>query len=258
MSSFNCDDKHTLIAYLYDEVDTATRARVDAHVASCGRCAAEIRALGDVRLELSQWAPPDAELGFAVVRKSEHAAQVLRPARWWQTVPVWAQAAAAILVLAAGLSIANIQVRSNADGVVVTTGWMTPAAAPAPSEPFDSAAIERRVEGHVERAVASLEQQLRNEMQSSRRPETVRAAATSADEVTVRRVQQLIAASEQRQQRELAYRFAQFASEMDVMRRADYQRIRSGFGAFDEQMFRQQQMLNNLNNVIRISGTPQQ
>lgn len=258
MSSFNCDDKQTLIAYLYDEVDTAMRARVDAHVASCARCAAEVRALGAVRLELSQWAPPDAELGFAVVRKSEHAAQVLRPARWWQTVPVWAQAAAAILVLAAGLSIANIQVRSGPDGFTVTTGWMRPAL----SEPVDGAAIERRVEGRVagqvERAVASLEQQLRNELQSSRRPETVRASAPSADEVTVRRVQQLIAASEQRQQRELAYRFAQFASEMDVMRRADYQRIRSGFGAFDEQMFRQQQMLNNLNNVIRISGTPQQ
>ena len=258
MSSFTCDDKHTLIAFLYDEVDTATRDRVDAHLKSCAQCTAEVRALGDVRLELSQWAPPDAELGFSIVRKSDqHTAHVLRPAQWWRTVPAWAQAAAAILVLAAGASIANIQVRSNADGFVVTTGWMTPqsqiapAAAPALSEPFDGAAIERRVEG--------LEQQLRNEIQSSRQAEPVRAAAPTADDATVRRVQQLIAASEQRHQRELAYRLAQFAVEMDAVRRADYQRIRSGFVGVDEQMFRQQQMLNNkINNVIRISGTPQQ
>jgi hypothetical protein len=254
MSSFTCDDKQTLIAYMYDEVDAATRARVDAHLAACAQCAAEVRALSDVRFELSQWAPPDAELGFAIVRKSEPpTAPVLRPARWWQTVPAWAQAAAAMLVLAAGASIANIQVRSNADGFVVTTGWMAaepqiaPTAAPSPDDQ------------QWRTALASLEQELRNEIQSSRQSDPVRAAATlPSDEATLRRVRQLIVASEQRQQRELAYRFAQFASEIDVMRRADNQRIRTVYGAFDEQMFRQQQMLNNLNNVIRISGTPQQ
>lgn len=252
MISFNCDDKQTLIAYLYDEVDAATRDRVDAHLATCVRCAAEVRALGNVRLELSQWAPPDAELGFAVVRRTEQpAAHVLRPARWWQTVPAWAQAAAAILVLAAGASIANIQVRSNADGFVVTTGWMAPPAqtqqAPALSEPFDRAAFERRIEG--------LEQQLRGEIRSARAPEAVRAAAAPVDEATVRRVRQLLEASEERQQREMALRFTQFARDMNMQRIADFQRIGRGFGQFDEQMLRQQQMLNN---VIRISGTPQQ
>jgi hypothetical protein len=86
----------------------------------------------------------------------------------------------------------------------------------------------------------------------------VRAAAAPADEATVRRVRQLLEASEQRQQREIALRFSQLAREMDMQRVADFQRIRSSFGAFDEQMFRQQRQLNNINNVIRISGTPQQ
>jgi anti-sigma factor RsiW len=257
MSSFTCDDKQTLIAYLYDEVDTATRAGIEAHLASCPRCAAEARALGDVRLELSQWAPPDAELGFAVVRKSagpteQPSAHVLRPARWWQTVPAWAQVAAAILVLAAGASIANIQVRSNADGFVVTTGWMAPQSQIAPATAPAASDQEWRS------AFASLEQQLRSEIRSSREPDAVRVAAPPADEATIRRVRQLLEASEQRQQRELALRFTQLAREMDMQRVSDFQRIRSGFGAFDEQMFRQQQMLNNINNVIRISGTPQQ
>jgi hypothetical protein len=257
MSTFTCDDKQNLIAYVYGEIDAGMRDRVAAHLVSCARCTAEVRALGDVRAELGRWAPPDAELGFAIVRKSEQPqATVLRPARWWQAVPAWAQAAAAVLVVAAGAAIANIQVRSGPDGFTVSTGWMTPAR-PAPSEPANGGAIDRRVEGPAgewRTALASLEEQLRSEIRSTR-PDALRAAGSSADEATLRRVQQLIAASEERQERELALRFTQFAREMDMMRRADFQRITRGFGAFDEQMLRQQQMLNN---VIRISGTPQQ
>jgi hypothetical protein len=228
---------------------------VDAHLLACTHCAEEVRALGHVRAELAEWTPPEAELGFAVVRKSEQeSAKVLRPAQWWQTVPAWAQAAAAILVLAAGAAIANIQVRSGPDGFTVSTGWMPVpvAVAPALSEPFDGAAIERRVDG--------LEQQLRNEIRSSREQEAeaVRVSAQPADQATIRRVQQLLAASEERQDRELALRFTQFAREMDMMRRADFRRIAQEFGNVDGQMLRQQQQLNNFSNVIRISGTPQQ
>lgn len=251
MSTFTCDDKQTLIAYLYGEVDAAARARVDAHLATCDACAAEVVALGDVRAELGLWVPPDAELGFAIVKKSgQPPAQVLRPAQWWNTVPAWARAAAAVLVLAAGAAIANVQVRSGPDGLTVSTGWMAvPAAAPALSEPFESEAVERR----VERALAALEQQLRAEIRSSREAEPARAAAV--DEATIRRVQQLVAASEQRQERELALRLTQFTRDVNMQRRADLMRITNSFGQFDEQMLRQRQMLNN---VMRVSGTPQQ
>ena len=259
MSTFSCDDKQTLIAYLYDELDAAARSRVEAHLLVCTRCAAEVRGLGYVRAELAEWTPPDAELGFAVVRKSEQeTAKVLRPAHgaeWWQTVPAWARAAAAVLVLAAGAAIANIQVRSNADGVVVTTGWMAPALSELPASNARPVRVDGPASDEWRTALTSLEQQLRREIQSSRQHEAVRASAPSTDEVTIRRVQQLLAASEERQDRELALRFTQFAREMDMMRRADFQRITRGFGQFDEQMFRQQQMLNN---VIRVSGTPQQ
>lgn len=250
---FTCDDKPTLIAYLYGEVDAATRDFVDAHLATCERCAAEVTALGDVRAELGRWVPPDAELGFTITRKSDaHSAQVLRPARWWSSVPAWAQAAAAVLVIAAGAAIANIQVRSTPDGFSVTTGWM---AAPVLSEPLDGAAIERRVEGRVERALVSLEQQLRNEIRSTHEQNAVRVAAPSADEATMRRVQQLIAASEERQERELALRLTQLAVDTNLQRRADLQRITQSFGQFDEQILRQRQMLNN---VMRVSLTGQQ
>jgi hypothetical protein len=250
-TTFTCDDKATLIAYLYGDVDAATRQRVDAHLETCARCAEEVTALGDVRAELSLWVPPNAELGFAVVKKAEQPpAQVVRPAQWWSTVPVWARAAAAVLVLAAGLGLANLQVRSGPEGFSVTTGWMTPAAAPV------SAPQERNDEWRT--ALISLEQQLRNEIRSAReqQPAAVRASApATADEATIRRVEQLLAASEARQQRELAYRLTQFTSDMDMQRRADLLKITQSFGQFDEQMLRQRQMLNN---VIRVSATGQQ
>ena len=250
-STFSCDDKATLIAYLYGEVDAAMRASIAAHLESCARCAVEVTALGDVRAELALWAPPDAELGFAIVRKSDQpTANVLRPAQWWRTVPAWAQAAAAVLVVAAGLGIANLQVRSGPDGFSVSTGWMSsPAAAPV-STPA------RQDEWRT--ALVSLEQQLRNEIRSARAQEQsagARASAPAVDDATIRRVQQLLAASEARQARELALRLTQFTYDMNMQRRADLVKITQSFGQFDEQMLRQRQMMNN---VIRASVGGQQ
>lgn len=71
----------------------------------------------------------------------------------------------------------------------------------------------------------------------------------------MRRVQQLIAASEERQERELALRLTQLAVDTNLQRRADLQRITQSFGQFDEQILRQRQMLNN---VMRVSLTGQQ
>jgi hypothetical protein len=246
---FTCDDKATLVAYMYGEVDAAVRAQVDKHLATCAACAAEVTALGDVRAELGSWIPPDVELGFTIVRKSEQPANVLRPAQWWRTVPAWAQAAAAVLVVAAGLGIANVQVRSGPDGLSVSTGWMN-APAPAPvAVPANN--------DEWKTALVSLEQQLRNEIRSTRdqQPAAVRVAAAPADDATLRRVQQLIAASEERQARELALRFTQFNADMNMQRRADLIRIQQSFGQFGDQMFQQRQMLNN---VIRVSASGQQ
>ena len=260
MTTFTCDDKATLVAYIYGELDAAARARMDAHLVACAQCADEVSALGDVRAELGLWVPPDAELGFSIVKRSE-AATVLRPARWWTTVPRWAQAAAAVLVLAAGAAIANIQVRSGPEGFSVTTGWMTPAGPQAPSERSGGVAARPGAEGNGEGwkiALSSLEQELRSEIRAARTqpgPAAVRASASAADEATIRRVEQLLAQSEQRLERELAVRFTQFSRDLDMQRRSDLVRIRSGFGEFGEQMLRQQQMINN---VMRVSTTPQQ
>jgi anti-sigma factor RsiW len=248
--TFTHDDKQTLIAYVYGEVDPPTRAAVEAHLAGCAACTEEVSALGGVRSELSLWVPPEVELDFTIVKKSElPGSNVLRPAQWWNTVPVWAQAAAAILVLGVGLAIANVQVKSGPEGFVVTTGWMTPTTvAPTAAPQADDA---------WKTALVSLEQQLRTEIRATRDQQATRVAAPAApaDEATLRRVRQLLADSELRQDRELALRFTQFTRDMTMQRRADMQRISAGFGEYDNRLMRQGQMINN---VIRVSGTPQQ
>lgn len=252
---FTCDDKQTLVSYLYGEVDHETRQAVDAHLDACAACAAEVIALGDARSGLGLWVPPDVELDFKIVKKSElPPANVLRPARWWNTVPAWAQAAAAILVLAAGAAIANVQVKSGPEGFSVSTGWM----------PFDSSttssargalAQDKQPDEAWKAALTSLEQQLRSEIRSTREQETRVAARTPVDEATIRRVQQLIAASEQRHEQELAMRFIEFTRDINMQRRADLQNIGRGMVNYDERLMRQGQTINSL---IRVSATPQQ
>jgi hypothetical protein len=247
---FTCDDKQNLISYVYGEIDHDTRLAIDAHLSACDACAAEVTALGDVRADIGLWVPPDVELDFTIVKKSQlPPANVLRPARWWSTVPAWAQAAAAILVLAAGAGVANLHVQSGPEGFTVTTGWMARPQAPVLSEPSEREAIGREVDGQL----AALEQKLRDEMRSTR--DTPVAARTPVDEATIRRVQQMITDSEQRHERALAMRFVEFTRDMNMQRRADMQTITRGLAGYDGELMRQRQMINN---VIRVSATPQQ
>lgn len=264
-------DNETLVAYIYDEVDAAEKARVARHLQQCGTCGGEYAALTGVRTVLQAWAPPDAGLGFTVVPTSaDGSARVLRPAQWWRAVPLWAQAAAAILVLAVSAAVANIQVRSSADGIVVTTGWLAPASARertselrrGPAEGGAAATpapvVAETVAGADDwkAALVSLEQQLRNEIRSSRSADAVvrTSSRSGADEATIRRVQELLAASEARQERNLALRLTQFNRDVNVQRQADLVRIQQLFGHSESELSRQRQALNY---VMRASA-PQQ
>jgi len=258
---FTCDDKATLVAYLYGEIAAADRQRVDEHLRQCAACAAEVGALAGVRIELTQWAPPNAELGFTIVRDaaaqktaaSQPAPTVLGPPRWFDAVPVWAQAVAAVLVLAVSAAIANVQVKSGPDGFAVSTGWMTPATSSTTAAPVDAVAVN---DGQWKPALVALEQQLRQEIRASKETGTIRAASRSeVDDVTVARVRALLEASETKQNRELAFRVTQLARDMDIQRRADLLRVEQAIGHTSVEMAKQNQRLNY---VIRASTTPQQ
>jgi anti-sigma factor RsiW len=234
-----------LASYLYRECDADERAAIEAHLAVCAACASELAALGATRSALASWAPPETELGFRIVSEREvqdAAANVLRPARWWrQPLPAWAQAAAAILIFAAG---GLLGMRA---GTTVAAPGPVVASAPAPA-----AATVSPVSADD---LASLERRLRGEMISLRRaaqgaPATLQAGG---DEQLLQRVRALLAESERRQEREMSIRLAQVLRDVDMQRRTDLARIEDTFGQMQgvtgAELLQQREVINYLRRV---------
>ena len=248
-SEFQCDDTATLIAFVYDDIEPLQKDAVARHLVECVRCRDEVAALGGVRQALGAWTPPVPELRFTVVPESA-VSNVVRPdVPAWQTVPRWAQLVAATLALAVGASVANVQVRRDAGGWTVSTGWMAPAA------PATDAAVAP-TDGQWKTALAALEESLRREM-AARPASTATVAAaptaaanTGADAETIARVRALIEASEKRQQQELALRLTQFGRDIDLQRRADLVRVEQGIGQLEgrtgAEVARQREAINYL------------
>ena len=242
LCTFGGDRDHTLIAYIYDDIDVETRAGFEAHVASCERCRDDIDALRGVRSPLSHWYPPQPR-----VRSIEpHAAA--RRARWWQEIPAWAQVAAALLILGVSAGIANLDVRHDANGFTVRTGWSKPAEAPAqPATPVNaSASVASRAD------VAALEERLRAEIRAletaTASPAAAKPGATDAE--LLRKVRALIDESERREQRELALRIAQVITDVNAQRLDDLRKIDVSLRGVQHnlgvEVLKQQQSLNYL------------
>lgn len=226
---FQCGDHEALVAYLYDEGDRADRQLIGAHLAQCDACAEEMAALGATRTQLAAWAPPDARLGFQITSADQRSEPLAftavdrAPRSWWrEPLPAWAQAAAAALIFAAGLTAGTLG-RASAPNTVATA----PAAAPV----VDRAA--QTVTAPVSTELARLEQRLR--ALESARVQNVSAPAALAtstprgldEQALLTRVNQLIAESEERQRQEVDYLAGQF----EAQRVADLQRVAENLGA---------------------------
>jgi hypothetical protein len=220
---FRCEDKDTLVAYLYGEVDGDVRREVERHLRTCTACSRESEGLQAVRQDLQLWMPPEAELGVSIVSNAAASASrgaVLTSSRWavLRELPLWAQVAAAALFVATAVSIANVQIRSTSDGLLVTTGWMQTAApaAIATTQPPPSADTWRA-------EFTAFQETLRNELRTDVRTQVAAqqaairsavatpslAASGEGSAAMLRRVQSMIEASEERQRQEMAFRFAQ-------------------------------------------------
>ncbi len=261
-----CEDKDTLVEYLYDDLDADSRRVFEGHLRTCAPCALEVERLQSVRSELAAWAPPEMELGFTIVPTSTvqaKTATVLRPPRWsLSTMPGWARAAAAVFLVGAGIGFANLHVRSDANGLSVSTGWMRPATVSAPIETARTTAptLASSETQAWRPELAALEADLRREMQAIRAGNVSVApasapsrAAAGDDQALLRRVQTLIAESERRQEQAFAKHFIQFSRESEMQRRADLVRLEQGFVGAEAQrgaqQVRQQQMLDYLYRV---------
>ncbi|MCY4662275.1 MAG: zf-HC2 domain-containing protein [Acidobacteria bacterium] len=209
-----CDRREDLVAYLYGECEAEERERIEAHLAACERCAAEVDALRSVRRSLAAWAPPEADLGFRIVSDLPR-----REAPWWRRVgsrPAWGVAAAACVAAAFVLGV--LDVRWEGDGVVIRLGRAAGGGASA------GVAGPAEVTGPVEVAASAV---------------SVAAGAPEAvDDALMRRIGTLIEQSERRQQQEFATRLLALAQEFELQRREDQMRVQQEVGALADYLVR--------------------
>jgi anti-sigma factor RsiW len=242
--TFTCGDHGALVSYLYDECEPSERRAISAHVAVCSGCAEEIASLDATRELLGAWSPPDAQLGFRVVSDAPRpdVSNVLRPSRWWQQpMPAWAQAAAAAVIFATGVTLGALR------GTTATTD------APTPNPGGSNVTLAPATPGAVTAGdLSALEQRLRTEL-SQMRNTNGPATASAGDAQIVERVRAMIQESEQRQQRELALRTAEIVRDFDAQRQGDLARIERAMGQMDGttgvEVAQQRQMLNYLMRV---------
>jgi hypothetical protein len=259
-------EKELLVAYLYEDLSGPERAGFEAHVRDCAECRDDLKALGAVRVDLAAWTPPQGDLGFRVVRGASETGHVLRmpvPSwrAWW--TPAAGLAAAAVLVLAAASAIARVEVHRGPDGVTIRTGWSDVATTGSsaglgavvaagqdtrlPAGPPVNAAFV----AELERRLTALESGSSRE--SGLRNVSALSARTSDAEI-IRRVRELLAQSEIKQQGELALRISQVIRDVDAQRAADLARIQRGLGRIDATVAEEAASHRDLTNFILASA----
>ena len=266
---YSGDRDQAIVSYLYGDdggFDVAERAAFDAHVATCDRCRAELAAFEGVRTTLGAWSPPE----FPSIGLPRRSSANSPSGGGWRDIPAWAQVAAAMLCLGVGAAIANLNVRYDANGLQVRTGWST--AVPSPvaqtSQPVAGSAPDA-VPWRAE--LTALEQRLRADLRQPPGPgnpanSTANGAAPATptnvtSNETLRRVRAIVAESERREQRELALRLAEAIREINAQRQADLVRIDRNIGAMQNntgrEMLRQRNEMLNYVSLRTASQRPQ-
>lgn len=262
--SRSCPSREALVTALYDEATAAERLGLEAHLRDCARCRDEMEGLGALRLSLQEWQAPASPDHFRVVADPAEAGAagevVPGPARWWsrRALATAAMAAAASLVLGMSAGLANLEVTVGQDGVTFRTGWArqraaapggsgdavaagsgrpagaevvatAPAAEPVAAGTAKSGDWEREVAAAEQRILAAVDQRLAR----TAGPVAAAVPARLGEEAFMQRVQELLDASETRQQRNLALRITELARDFDLQRKSDLVTIQQGLGQLE-------------------------
>jgi ribosomal protein L29 len=220
---FQCGDSAALIAYLYDECAPDELALITAHIKGCAACANEIDALSATRRTLASWTPPDLALGFQITREDEpRPAKILEPRiAWWRApLPAWAQAAAALVIFGAGLSVGAVRNTAPEQTATTETVSAIPVAAPTAASSVsrdDLAQLEARIKAEL------------THLRSSSNTVTP-VGARGSDEALIAQVKTLIEQSEENQRRDFTVRMVDLAGNIETQRRVDLTSVRQQMG----------------------------
>ena len=216
-----CDRKELLVSFLYDEIDSLSKREFQSHLKTCVDCRDELAELGATRAQIATWTPPDADLGFRIVREAESPKR-----RWFQWAPAWGFAAAAIVLLAFSAAIANLDIRYGSDGLVVRTGWNHSVDVARQSAAASVTPVDWKAQAdQLDRRLRELERTM-----STRAGSTVQNASTSDTDhdALLQHVRDIVGQSETRQQRAFTARLAEMTREFDARRQLDLATIDQG------------------------------
>jgi hypothetical protein len=229
LCSYPDRDEH-LVAFLYDDIDSAERTSFGSHLSTCRYCQEDLSALGSVRSTLGTWAPPEPARAFAGseprARSREPRAPKSEPRAWWHEMPAWAQVAAALFVLGVSATVANLDVRYDRSGLTIRTGWSQP-------QPARVATSSDPAPWRSE--LTALESQLRERIDAKQASASaVRTAAEESPRISEtelrRRVQVLLDEREKRIQKQIALAVGSVMQDYEAQRRADLTRIDQAIG----------------------------
>ena len=220
---FQCGDSAALVAYLYDECAPDELALITAHIKGCAACANEIDALSATRRTLASWTPPELALGFRITREDEpRRATILEPRiAWWRApLPAWAQAAAALVIFGAGLSVGAV--RNTAPGQPAKTEIVS--AVPVAAQPAASSVSRDDL--------AQLEARFKAELTQIRSSSNTATPVVTrgSDEALIAQVKTLLEQSEENQRRDFTVRMVDLAGNIETQRRVDLASVRQQMG----------------------------
>jgi hypothetical protein len=247
-----CPDKALLVTYMYGEGDPPEREAFEAHLEACQACRDELGALERVRVDLSWWESPEPVGRVRIVPPETPA-----PGFWgWVATPAFGLAAAALLLLAVSAAVAGVEIRYDAGGLTVRTGWGERDAGAPEAVGGGRTPLAATAAGSAESAPRALESsdgsapwradldalagQIRARLDElgQSRPAVVQPAAGAAQPLTLTPevrgfVEQVLAESEQRQRQDLALRLAELSRDLELQRRTDLVRIQQVFGRLE-------------------------
>jgi hypothetical protein len=212
------DDHDALVDYLYEEGDPARRLEIAQHLQQCAPCAVAVLEFQNVRSMLSDWAPPAARPIAARPASSGAAVSDQQTRIPYSRFGRFAQAAAALLIFAAGMAVSQLDLEFRDGRLVVST----PSALPAPGVREASITLRPDSPSMISAAPAPVNAPASISAAAAPRPEEI--------EHLLQRVRAMIDQSEQRQQRELALRLSQVAREVDAQHQVDIVKIQEDMG----------------------------
>jgi hypothetical protein len=222
--------KELLIGYFYQEIEPNEKEIVEAHLVTCPACNKELEGLTGTTKVLRVWPDeePQTNLVFEPGKSSFWGSRLQR----WPSSPRWRRLAVGV---AAGAAVALVLLAL-----------------------FNFEASYSQGNFYVK---IRLVPRTSNESISTQDPllaPVTRRELAEWQQQSLRLVQEMLQASEERQRRELSTAFSQFARDLELQRRQDLTLVQKGFEVFqmsnDDRFRRTDEVLHQLLTVSQVSS----